>query len=268
MKKTFLSLIVAGALFGGATNLMASDTTALTKATVKLIKSYSDLEAQVNGISDHSNLNYDQLNQAKSSISKLESNLNSTNDQLSKTNYKVLTNEKNIQSLNNTLSKIESKADNAVDISNETKNLVLEMRGLSKDFKDQSGQVVSSAQTAYAKANIAETKTKAMEEAIRNDSAETKNNSLRVKDLEQKLNTLSMNFEQYTSTNNKEKEELRSQLASQKIQFESEIKILKAKFDRARPVYVMNKQEPVSDCSNGNCKGNKEVDDVITNFIK
>lgn len=69
MKKTFLSLVVAGALFGGATNLMASDTTALTKATVKLIKSYSDLEAQVNGISDHSNLNADQLNQTKSSIS-------------------------------------------------------------------------------------------------------------------------------------------------------------------------------------------------------
>lgn len=268
MKNTFLSLIVAGTLLGGATNLMASDTDALTKATVKLIKSYSDLEAQVNGMNNSSSSALEQINKTNSNLSKLESNLNSTNDQLSKTNYKVLTNEKNIQSLNNTLSKIESKADSAVDVSNETRNLVLEMRGLSKDFKDQSGQVVSSAQTAYAKANIVETKTKAMEEAMRNDSAETKSNSSRIKDLETKLNTLSMNFEQYVQINNKEKETLKSQLDSQKIQFESEVQILKAKFDRARPVYVMDKQEKVSDCSNGNCKGNKEVDDVITNFIK
>ncbi len=268
MKKTFLSLVVAGALLGGATNLMASDTDALTKATVKLIKSYSDLEAQVNGMNSNNSITSEQISKTNSDLSKIESNLNSTNDQLSKTNYKVLTNEKNIQSLNNTISKIEAKADSAVDVSNETKNMVLEMRGLSKDFKDQSGQVVSSAQTAYAKANIVEAKTKTMEEAVGSTSAETKNNALKIQNLEARLNKLSADYEQYVILNNKDKENLKSQLDSQKVQFESEVQILKTKLDRAKPVYVMDKQEKVSDCSNGNCKGNKEVDDVISNFIK
>ena len=71
MKKTLISLEVVGTLLG-STNLMASDSTALTKAVVKLIKANQAIETKVGGINNYSEVNAEGITKNGANISKLE----------------------------------------------------------------------------------------------------------------------------------------------------------------------------------------------------
>lgn len=267
MKKTLLSLAVVGTLLG-STNLMASDSTALTKAVVKLIKANQALEGKVGGVDKYSEINANGVAKNVVDISKLDSDLKNTNKAAATLSSTVNNNKMNISDIQKKIGAIEVKADSAEKTAIETKNLVEEMRGMSNQFKTQSSNVVSSAKTAFKKSTIAEEKINILSKAVRDVSASSKINANAIKDLEAKLGDLNKSFDSYKMSSSQKTEELESQLASIKVYFEAEIKILKAKLDRARPVYVLDKEVAATDCTSGKCEGSEDINKVISDFIK
>jgi chromosome segregation ATPase len=266
MKKNIISITLATLILGGS-NLLASDTTTLTKATVQLIKNYHSINTKVNNISNFSKSNLNKIESNKKEINKLNKSTNQINNDL-----------KEIRNINNNqqndIAKLYQKVNNAEEISKnaestafKTQKLVNEMRGISSSFKDNSNKVVTSANTAYKKSLKLEEKVNLMEKALK-QNADTLNSTkslLATKSAE--LQKLQKEYKAFKEASRKKHEELESKIKSQEIYIKAELKILKAKFDRARPVYVIDK-ENTEDCTNGKCKElSGSSDEIIKNFI-
>lgn len=260
MKKITLSLALC-ALLGGS--LMASDTNSLTKAVVQLIKDNHTMNSRINQMSDHGDNNTKQieLNLAGTEATKAATNeiLDSHDKRINENKADTFANKNQIEVLFDKVAKTETMATSAESTANQTKALVEEMRGMNIDFKAQSGEMIGSAKTAYEKSTIAEEKSKSLEVSVTDYTSRTKIAEEKIKVLEAKVFDI--------ETRLQKQDEISSKLDSTKIYLEAEIKILKAKFDRARPVYVMDNEAPV-DCTNGKCTETNDADAVIKNFIK
>lgn len=260
MKKITLSLALC-ALLGGS--LMASDTNSLTKAVVQLIKDNHTMNSRINQMSDHGDNNSKQIEVNLGSAETFKKNTNevleSHSNRISESKADIISNKSQIEVLFDKVAKTETMATSAESTANQTKALVEEMRGMNIDFKAQSGEMIGSAKTAYEKSSIAEAKAKLLEVSVTDYTSRTKLAEEKIKELEAKVFDI--------ETKLQKQDEMSSKLDSTKIYLEAEIKILKAKFDRARPVYVMDNEAPV-DCTNGKCTETNDADAVIKNFIK
>jgi chromosome segregation ATPase len=261
MKKITLSLVLCAVLGG---SLMASDTNSLTKAVVQLIKDNHSINSHVNALSDHADTDSKNI---ELNLANLEAHKKATADTLDSHDKRISENKADITSskaqienLFEKIGKTESVANSASDTANQTKALVEEMRGISSDFKTQSGEMIGSAKTAYEKSSIVEEKTKSLEISVSDYTSRTKVAEEKIKVLESEVARLSLGLQK--------QDEISSKLDSTKIYLEAEIKILKAKFDRARPVYVMDNEKSSLDCTNGKCTETNDADAVIKNFIK
>lgn len=260
MKKITLSLALC-ALLGGS--LMASDTNSLTKAVVQLIKDNHTMNSRINEMSDHGDNNAKQieLNLVSADSFKKATNemLDSHSNRITENKTDIVASKNQIEILFDKVGKTEIMATSAESTANQTKALVEEMRGMNLDFKAQSGEMIGSAKTAYEKSSIAEAKSKSLEISVSDYTSRTKISEEKIKVLESKVFDI--------ETKLQKQDEISSKLDSTKIYLEAEIKILKAKFDRARPVYVMDNEAPV-DCTGGKCSETNDADAVIKNFIK
>lgn len=258
MKKFILSIGLAGLLFG--MNGFAAENDSLTKATVKLIKNYHNLEQKINNI-DNSNLDNG------SNIKNIQSDIESMKQEDSRASNAINQNSDRINAVEGSVKKVEAISLDAKKVAYQTQEIVNEMRGLSKNFKDQTSEVVGSAKVAYQKSTINETKVNSMTQALEETSKDSKNTQVEVQMLKKSLNELSTQFTLYKVKSEKELENLNVKYDNLKAYTDAELKVLKTKFDRAKPVYVLDKEDGKLDCSKGKCKDN-DSDKIIDNFIK
>lgn len=257
MKKTILSIGLAAMLLGS--NLFAAENDSLTRATVKLIKNYNNLEQKINNIDNGNMDNGFSVKKAQESIDLIQkentntiSVINENRDKISKLEYSV--------------KDVEKVANGAKSTAVETQKLVNEMRGISNNFKSQTNEVVGSAKVAYQKSTINETKVDSMSVAVEKNAKETKENIRNISTLTTSLSALADQFNTYKFNTDKEIENLNAKINNSKMYSEAEIKVLKTKLDRTKPVYLLDKTNSKLDCTGDKCQD--DSDKVINNFIK
>lgn len=207
-------------------SLMASDTTSLTKAVVQLIKDNHAINSNVNALSDREESSTESM---KLSITNLEAATKANADAIAAHDKLIATNGANI-------------------IGNKSQIETLTARAASSD---------ATINTAYEKATGSSTTATALDTTMIEQSKTVKLLADKVACLEDEAKQLAADHQQ--------QEELVAKLESTKVYLEAEIKILKAKFDRARPVYVVDQKS--LDCTDGKCKDTGS-DDIIKDFVK
>jgi chromosome segregation ATPase len=269
MKKNILSIITAGFLISGfLTNAMASDTSSLTKATVKLIKENRAMAQDVLSIqSQHDNLN-SKIEQNKVLIKNIsdENNqiigqFNSMKDQVQKVDSTSTINSKSINELNNY--KISS--------SNDLKTLDLRISELAKKIGMSQENLEKINSNSSKTSNISVSTKQEVEQLKKEFEDFKKNASFNLTSLSKQTtgdNASIFELNKHLKTLEGENKILKEQLENYKIFTDSELKILKTKLDRAKPVYFMQEKEVKAECTSGNCQNSNDVDDVIKNFIK
>jgi len=267
MKKTLISLTLA-TLVLGTSNLMASDTTTLTKATVKLIKNYHNLNVEIDNINNFSESNLNKINDNNTNIEKLTQRVSKNETSISKIKQLDSERDSKIKRLFEETAQVKETAKKASDTAFKTQKLVNEMRGISNSFKKESNSVVNSATTAYQKSVKLEEKVSLLEKSLELTTNKLKSVESKLNKKSSDLAKLNKDYESFKVASEKKNEELDSKIKSLEIYYKAELRILKAKFDRARPVYVIDKETSV-DCSNGKCnKTTGSSDEVIKNFLK
>lgn len=272
MKKNILSIITTGFLVSGflTSNAMASDTASLTKATVKLIKENKAMAQDVLSIqSQHQNLN-SKIEQNKVLIKNISDenqtilgHFNSMKDNVDRLNSSTQLNSNSINELN----KFKDSS------SNDLKTLDLRISELAKKIGMSQENLEKINANSSKNSNIS-VSTKQEVEQLKKDFEDFKKNaSFNLSSLSKQTtgdNASIFELNKQIKSLEGENKTLKEELATHKIFMDSELKILKTKLDRAKPVYFMQEKEVEAPCKSGKCQNNNsnDVDDVIKNFIK
>lgn len=247
MKKIILSLAVISSLL--TIQAMASDTTSLTRATVKLIKSQQDTHSYVSELEKNVKVNSDLINKSGEEIKKLEQKNSDLSQKISEVNSMGAENAQHILNLQEKVEEAKDISKKAEQNSIEAKNLILEMRTMNGQYKEESGRVISSAESAYQKSTIIEEKNRMIEDSIYK--------------LSEKLSFAEAEIERLKSSrevsqpsgNNTEIERLNSELQELKDKVSSITKTTLSK-----PVVI--------NCNGEKCRNNENADLIIQDFIK
>lgn len=263
MKKIILSLVVVSSIFG--VQAMASDTTSLTRATVKLIKSQQDLNSQVNGIHKIAESNIELINKTNDLIKNLEGEVSKINKNMSEGSSLSSSNSQQITILHNKVEEAKVIAQRAEQSANEAKGLVAEMKGLSNKYKEESGRVISSAETAYEKSNIIEEKNKILEGSIVRNSEKVNAQDLKISQLQAEIDFLKKSSNSSVTDkkmiDNTKVNDLEKKLAEMIIKYDNAIESLKSN--------PSNFKEPTEiNCTGKKCESNKNAEMIIQSYIK
>lgn len=257
INKIMLSIGLTSLLLGS--NLVAAENDSLTRATVKLIKNYHNLEQKINNI-DSGNLDNGH------GLKKAQSDISSLNTETANMSNVLNSNVDKIKNLETSVKNVSAVSNEAKTIASQTQELVNEMRSISGNFKAQTSEVVGSAKVAYQKSAISETKVDSMGIALEGTSKEIKNTSAKVEDVSKRLNILNHAYAEHVKQNQLDVDVMNAKIDNMKQYYEAEIKVLKVKLDRTKPIYVIDKVAEKVDCSAGKCKDDSS-DEVINNFI-
>lgn len=251
MKKTFLSITTAILLTGAFTSVFASDTTALTKATVKLIKENRTLTQEVMNVQKYNENLDSKIEQNKVQIKNIRDdhaaflkNFEEVKGNISKVNTLSVGNtnlQKQLQDLTNKVSLLEQKS-------------MASNQSLEKVAKDSTNvsnaSVISQQELMLLKQNVERLQQQGL---VNNKQVNTDSNV--IQKLEQRLAILEG-----------ENKNLKIALDNQKIYSDAEIAAVKTKLERAKPVVMV--QEKTEPCKGPNCSLDGDSEDIIKNFIK
>ncbi len=252
MKKTILSITTALLLTGAFTSAFASDTTGLTKATVKLIKENRALNQEMMNIQNMNNSLSSKIEQNNAQIK----NIRDDHKAFLKNYEEVKSNIVKVNGISTSNTNLQKQVQDLV-----TKVNLLEQKSLAsnqsleKVAKDSTNvsnaSVMSQQELLMLKQNVERLQTQL---STSNKQVNLDNDT--VQKLEQRLLSLEG-----------ENKNLKSALDNQKIYSEAEIKALKTKLERTNPVIMV--QEKNLPCKDGNCqKIDSDSEDIIKNFIK
>jgi len=263
MKKVILSTILAGILASVAS---AADTQALTRTANKLILSQSKIILKINDIED----TLDKQSQTDSELSKKIEGVekvvmkNKESIQVNKENIDFVTNK--VETLSTQLTDVRKTAASAIVMSKETRDLLNRIETVSKDVEAKAKEVKTGtqkleSQTKGLSTNFTQINKKLVElEGIVNDHEK------RISKLEKLAHDLSVQVKNNKDIEEGHYNELKEKINSMKIYYDAEIKVLKAKLEKTRPI-VITKSAPAT-CENGDCKVDLEDESIIDNFLK
>jgi len=270
MKKNIgiLSIVASFTLLTTVSPLMASDTTHLTKATVKLIKSFHSMETQINGINNFSALNLEKIEKNRGDLDKNIKDLSKSNVDIVNNTQNINSNKQDINQIISSQHKVEEDSKKALKTANEMRKLIIDLKKVSLDFKNNSSKFINSADTAYKKSVQSQDKLNILETSVGNLSNKGRLTTIQSNQNKITINNLKSKYDKDMNAKDLKIEELESKIDSMNIQFNAEINILKAKFDRARPVYVLDKQdEGLINCVDSNCSSVSN-DKILSDFVK
>jgi len=255
MKKIIVSAILAGALSSTA---FASDTTALTRSTVKLIKAYHTMETKVDQIKDQSLKNDSIIGSNSQRIESLGNQVSKFKSEMTSNKTSINVNNNNINQLQRKMAETEATSNAAAKTARETQQMLLNANGL----KDQANKL----------ANRADAKSKNLEQRLivletADGSKLAANNKSRIDGLEKRVSDLEAAFKLHKDLSDKKAEEIMSMLNSYKLNTDANFRVMRAKLDRTNPVYVIDRAEAKEGCASGNCGEVPEADAVINNFL-
>jgi DNA repair exonuclease SbcCD ATPase subunit len=294
------ALLVGLGLFFNGSNLFAADQDALTKAVVKLIKGYHELEMYSNQTHTQAQQNKIEIDKLKVRLTKDEKTFssgiskNKSNIEINKNN--ILENKGNIKKLQEKIDYIENTYKKANLMIIESKNQVFEANKILKELKEEFKKLKTQSDTSLYKSNISEQKaellikslgelsTNLKQQLMKQDQM-LKNLKNRIDSMQEALNNkienqnymikkLKDNFMAYKQEQNKNNiklaktiENLKSQIDVMKTRYDAEIKILKTKFDRTKPVYILDEKVKLEKCKDGNCSKDQTDEETIKNFL-
>jgi len=273
MKKTIMSLVAAISIVGGSTALMASDNTSLTKATVKLIKTHHAIENQMNNLAIENSATNKMIAEQSEAIKLINGQKLEIDQDIKEVKGKIQANQTDISKIYNQMENIKKNSDITSTNSLDSRKIVTEMRTISKEFESKAEKSSETTKTLFKKINVISENFEQLKLAV----MKANEKSIQNKNIIEKNNISLEKLKESSAQKDNDIKELKSSMKSLQIRFNAEIKILKAKFERARPVYVTG-QEPAeieetvtskNDCIGGNCseKGT-DLDNTIKNYIK
>jgi len=256
MKKIILSTIIAGLL---SSALMASDTTALTRSTVKLIKAYHSIETKMNSISTSNLNNKNDISTLQGRTNAIDNRLNGIDDFISSNSGSISQNANNIRIVTEGVRDARLKAISAESLAKSNEAILLEVRGIKT-------KVLSTSDTAYTKANNLEERVILVETSLTEATRTAKTNEALISSIRDRVSILEKELDLHKNLSDKRFEELEQKLVNAQLRFEAEARVLRAKLDRTNPVYVINREASKS-CQDGNCGTVPEADQVIDKFL-
>ena len=275
MKKTLLSITLLGLL--GATSAFAADTQALTKATVKLIKSDSQTQSSLSRI-------YVDLEKQSNNDSKLSKEISDNGNLISSNSKKISDNSANIsvnlktlKALSNSFKSVSDNATKALLISQDTRTILNEISLLSSKVEKESLAVTKSTNKIDSKSKSLEenqsllsAKVNLLEKMLKKSNKDILVNKIAIGNLESDIHSISESLKNIGVKNSGNYRELKESIKSMKIFYEAEISVLKAKLDRAKPVIVTPINTFSKDCVNKKCSKllTKDEEAILNEYLK
>jgi len=297
--KKIIAIIGLSGLFVGS-NLYAADSNALTKAVVKLIKSYHELEMFTNNINLKEKENKNEIGKLKIRLTKDESvfgkQIKQNTENINLNKNKILINSEEIKKLREKISEIESTYKNANKMIIDSKNQVYQAKQILNQLSNELKKIKTESANSLYKSNISAEKANLLIQSLTKLSTDIKTqlnkqnkaisdiknsiDSLK-KELNGKIESQAFKIQHLTKVINEMKEQqnkknielsedikkLQAQIDVMKTRYDAEIKILKTKFDRTKPVYILDEKIKPVNCKDGKCKKTKSYDETINNFI-
>jgi predicted nucleic acid-binding Zn-ribbon protein len=275
--------IITGILLGMValtTNASAASIDSLTKASVKLIQLNNENNVRINNIND---ILEKQDSTDKELSEKISSNLDEINSlkTLTQTNNESISfNSDKLNSLETKLAETASKADKAAIMSSNTKKIVDELTKVSQNVKKTSSIVYESNKEigeTFDKVSSDIEKNSAVLNSNTSSILEVKNDVAENNNSISSLNTKVADLEKVVNDNKIVSEghykELKEEIKTMKLLYDAEIKILKAKLDRAKPIIINSapkrKIEGLKD-PNTTCAGelSESDEEILKGFLQ
>lgn len=260
MKKIALSLIVAGFLG----NVFAADTTALTEATVKLIKNQQHIMADIQNIQNYIEnntkemINHSQnLDDIKQNIEKLKhkTNINTINVGLNKKSIDDIYTK--LHNMQNVVSEDKVTVNNAI-------GFMKKMKEFKKSIENNLTVIDETSRQAYTKSTDALKQVQLLSQAMEKLSKKVNNINTKLDKLSATIKEMKQSCKDYKLATNTKLKALETKIHNMDKYYEAEIEMLKTKTSLHHI-----KVPKIINCKGNNCgKTSKSVDDTISDFIQ
>lgn len=258
-----IKLSVIGVIL--TSGLMAADNTSLTRATVKLIQNQNEINKSISELRS--------LSGTTNELDLKQSNLIKINTEEINFNKTKLTNNENLinkldgryKLLVGDIAQVKSTAEKAIAVSNHTSRVLEELSKVSSIVKEKSEMVESATNTINL--NTDDLKKSILEidnilikigKLSETNSNKIDENTVKISALESQIRELKVDLE-------KQKIVTDEKINTLKTVYDSELNIMKAQLEKARPILISNSKVPVKA---KNCvKVTEEEETLINKFL-